>query len=139
MMSFEGDRRVKRARALIGVRFRAQGRDPLAGLDCVGAAAAAAGIPPEVVRRDYAMQGESLGSIERDLAGLGCRKIPAGERTEGGDVIVCRTAPAQHHLLIATGTGFVHADARLGLVVERPLPVPWPVRAVWRPADEEPR
>jgi hypothetical protein len=55
-------------------------------------------------------------------------------------VIVCRTGAAQFHLAVATGPTFVHADARLRRVVERPWPLPWPVEGVWRLAsggDEE--
>jgi hypothetical protein len=120
-----------RARALVGVRFRPQGRDPAHGLDCVGTAAAAAGLPPERVRRDYAMRGESLAAIECELAIGGWREVPAGAR-EPGDIIVCEAGPAQWHLLVATATGFVHADASLGLVVERLFPVRWPIASVWR-------
>jgi hypothetical protein len=32
---------------------------------------------------------------------------------------------------------FVHADARLRLVVERPLPLPWPIVSAWRMAGGE--
>lgn len=39
-----GDQVVARARRLIGVRFRAQGRDPAFGVDCVGLVAAALGL-----------------------------------------------------------------------------------------------
>ena len=125
-----------RARSLVGARFRPQGRDRETGLDCVGAAAAAAGVDPERVRRDYPMRGQALAEIEHDLCDLGCRPV-AGGTAEPGDVIVCAAGPQQFHILVSTGGGFVHADARLRMVVERPLPAPWPVVGVWRLADEE--
>jgi cell wall-associated NlpC family hydrolase len=135
-MSKCGDDMAARARSLVGARFRPQGRDPARGLDCVGTAAAAAGVPPERVRRDYAMRGESLAAIERELIAFGCRMV-APSTICPGDVIVCEAGPAQWHLLIATATGYVHADAGLGLVVERPFPVRWPIAGVWRPDDDD--
>jgi cell wall-associated NlpC family hydrolase len=134
-MSKCGDDMAARARALVGARFRPQGRDPARGLDCVGTAAAAAGVPPERVRRDYAMRGETLAAIERELIAFGCEPV-AASAIRPGDIIVCEAGPAQWHLLIATATGYVHADAGLGLVVERLFPVRWPIVGVWR-ADED--
>ncbi|MFN3387431.1 MAG: peptidoglycan endopeptidase [Allosphingosinicella sp.] len=131
-----GERVAARARSLVGARFRPQGRDPETGLDCVGAAAAAAGVAAERIRRDYAMRGQTLAEIEHDLCDLGCVPVPGGAAAPG-DVIVCATGPAQFHILVSTATGFVHADARLRMVVERPLPPPWPVVGVWRLAEGE--
>jgi hypothetical protein len=127
----ESDDIVARARALVGTRFRPQGRDPSQGLDCVGVAAAAAQVPPERLRRDYALRGQHLAEIEHSLCDLGCRPVPE-TACRAGDVIVCEAGPAQFHLLLCTGAGFVHADAGLRMVVERPRPFPWPVAGVWR-------
>jgi hypothetical protein len=134
MMS--GDVIVARARALLGVRFRPQGRDPKEGLDCVGTAAAASGISLAGLRRDYRMRGDHLAEIEHGLCDLGCVPVPAREAA-AGDVIVCEAGPAQFHLLLCTGDGFIHADAKLRMVVERPRPFPWPVASVWRLAGED--
>lgn len=131
-----GERVAARARSLVGVRFRPQGRDPETGLDCAGAAAAAAGVEAARIRRDYAMRGQALAQIEHDLCDLGCVPVPGGA-AEPGDLIVCAAGPAQFHILVSTGEGFVHADARLRMVVERPLPVPWPVVGLWRPGQGE--
>ena len=131
-----GDRIVARARALVGTRFRPQGRDPLHGMDCVGTAAHAAGVPPERVRRDYALRGEALAEIEHELCDLGLQPVQ-WERIEPGDLVLCETGPAQFHIIVATPGGFVHADAALRRVVERPLPLPWRPVGVWRCADEE--
>ena len=135
-MSVRGEDIAARARGLVGLRFRPQGRDPMLGLDCVGVAAAAAGVPAERVPADYALRGRHLARIEHALCDLGCQPV-AGAAAEPGDVIVCEVAPAQFHLLLATGGGFVHADARLRRVVERPVPYPWPVAGIWRLAGEE--
>ena len=135
-MSRNGDRIVARARALIGTPFRPQGRDPVLGLDCVGTAAAAAGLPAGRVRRDYAMRGQRLAEIEHELCDFGWQPVPWLE-VRPGDLIVCEPGPAQFHIIIATPTGFVHADAALRRVVERPLPLPWRPIGVWRAADAE--
>jgi hypothetical protein len=130
-MSLRGHRIARRARALVGVRFRPQGRDPMHGLDCVGAAAAAADIPPDRLRRDYALRGQHLGAIEHELSDLDCRPVPV-ERAVAGDLLVCETGPAQFHIVVRAWSSFIHADAGLRRVVERPLPVPWPVVGAWR-------
>jgi hypothetical protein len=134
-MSMLGERIAARARALVGLRFRPQGREPEHGLDCVGTAAAAMDLNPTRVRRDYPLRGEHLGAIERELAALGCAAVTGKAAT--GDVLVCRSAPAQYHLLVCTGDAFVHADAGLRRIVERPMPAPWPVAGVWRLQEEE--
>lgn len=133
-MSRQGDRIAKRARALVGTRFRPQGRDPKYGLDCVGTAAAAAAIDPQRVRGDYSMRGQSIAEAEHALDALGWLKIKG--RSEAGDVVVCQAGTAQVHLVVSTGTRFVHADAGLRRVVERPFPLPWPAMSVWRMPTE---
>jgi len=135
-MSARGHRIVARARALVGTRYRPQGRDPRFGLDCVGTAAAAAGIEAATLRRDYPLRGPRLAEVEEGLTDLGCFPVP-WQSTEPGDVIVCRPGPDQIHLAVATEDGFVHADAGLRRIVERPGPVPWPLLGVWRLMGEE--
>lgn len=125
---------VKRARALVGTRFRAQGRGAGEGLDCVGLVAAALGYAD--VRRDYALRGGAVAVLEGELAAAGL--VPGGEAL-AGDVLVLRAGPGQLHLGIWTGDGLVHADAGLRRVVERPGAVPWPVVGVWREAESEGR
>lgn len=130
-MSLRGHRIARRARALVGTRFRPQGRDPMLGLDCVGAAALAAGVPADRVPADYAFRGARLAEIEHSLCDLNCQPVPS-EQAVAGDIVVCEAGPAQFHILVRTWDGFVHADAASRRVVERPLPVPWPVAGVWR-------
>jgi hypothetical protein len=133
-MSTLGERIAARARGLVGLRFRPQGRDAEHGLDCVGTAAAAIGASPGRVPRDYPLRGEHLVRIEDQLAALGCARV---EGAAMGDVIVCRGGPAQFHLLVCIGDAFVHADAVLRRIVERPMPAPWPVAGVWRLQEEQ--
>jgi hypothetical protein len=49
-----------------------------------------------------------------------------------GDILLVQAGPGQHHLVVLVENGFVHADAGLGRVVERPGAVIWPVLAAWR-------
>lgn len=131
-----GEEIAARARAFVGVRFRPQGRDAATGLDCVGLAAAATGKRPEEVRRDYALRSEALAEIEHTLRDLDCRPVPHGEAA-AGDIMICEAGPLQLHLVIFAGGSFIHADAGLRRVVQRPCPVPWPIAGVWRAAGEE--
>ncbi|HYW14701.1 MAG TPA: peptidoglycan endopeptidase [Allosphingosinicella sp.] len=125
-----------RAYAVVGTRFRPQGRTAQEGVDCVGVAAFACDIPSERVPRDYALRGQALGDIERQLSDLGCRRVE-GHVLKLGDIAICRPGPAQHHMVIITPFGFVHADAALRRVVQRPFPIPWTLESAWRFAEEE--
>jgi cell wall-associated NlpC family hydrolase len=118
-----------RARALVGERFRFQGRSSGDGLDCVGLAAAALGLGQ--VKRDYALRGTELARLDEALEAYGLNRVGSG-RAEAGDLMVFRPGPAQLHLAVCTGEAFVQADMALGRVVERPLPAPWPLIALWR-------
>jgi lipoprotein Spr len=121
---------VAAARALIGVRFRPQGRSAETGLDCVGLVAAAIGAE---ARRDYALRGGALARLAGELEAAGLR--PAAD-ARAGDVLVLAAGPAQFHLGIFTGAGLIHGDAGLRRVAERPAPLPWPVVAAWRFAED---
>lgn len=129
MRTSEAARTVARARGLIGVRFRAQGRDPAGGLDCIGLVAAAVGIaePPA----GYALRGGSAEGLAEGLRAAGFR---SARTMRAGDVLAMRTGPEQLHLGIWTGDGLIHADAGLRRIVERPGEAPWPMIGIWRPA-----
>jgi murein DD-endopeptidase / murein LD-carboxypeptidase len=118
------------ARALVGVRFRPQGRVSELGLDCVGLVLRAFGLPDDMVRRDYRIRGDHRREMLAALA-MPFRRI-ARTRRRCGDVLVLNVAKDQFHLAILTDAGFVHADARRGKVVETPGRPPWPVVAVFR-------
>lgn len=47
-------------------------------------------------------------------------------------MLLMAAGPGQLHLGIRTVGGFVHADAGLRRVVERPGMPPWPLIGVWR-------
>jgi len=126
-MRRSADETIARARALIGIRFRPQGRDGAHGLDCIGLVAEAidARTPP----RDYALRGGSAARLAEELGKAG---LHPADSMRPGDVLIFAPGPAQLHLGLFTGTGLVHGDAGLRRVVERPLPFPWPLIGIWR-------
>jgi len=119
-----------RARALVGARFRPQGRDPDLGLDCVGMAIATFGIAAETIRRNYRLRGDHRAEIERVLA-KSFRRVGRGQQCPG-DLMLLKVGADQLHFGVRTDRGFVHADARLGHVVETPGDPDWPVIAAYR-------
>lgn len=121
-----------RARSLIGVRYRPQGRSVEFGLDCVGLAALSLGLPPERVTCSYALRGNELSALEAELERLGLAPSPTAAPM-AGDLGLFVPGPAQLHIAIFTDTGLVHADAGLRRVVERPPPAPWRAAGHWRP------
>lgn len=123
-----GDLRiVVRARRLVGVRFRPQGRNAATGLDCIGLAAAALRVAPPPA--DYALRGGSMARLEARLRGAGLRPVAPAR---AGDLLILAAGAGQLHLAIWTGDGLIHADAGLRRIVERPGPAPWPLLAAWR-------
>lgn len=127
-MGSRADAIVARARACVGIRFRAQGRGP-EGIDCIGLVAASLGV--EGVRSDYTLRGGRAEDLAHELERAGLRCVKA---RRAGDVLAMRAGPGQLHLGIWTGAGLVHADSGLRRVVERPGEVPWPIIGVWRQA-----
>lgn len=125
-----GQAAIKRARALVGSRFRPQGRNPQTGLDCVGLVLATYGIAAASVRRDYRLRGDHRPEVERELATHFTTRRNGQCGT--GDLMLCSVAPDQLHLAISCGASFVHADARLGRIVETPGAPPWPVLSTYR-------
>jgi hypothetical protein len=121
------DEIVARARALVGARFRPQGRTAADGLDCIGLVALA--VDARSVPRDYALRG---GSAARLMAELRAAGLSAVSEMAGGDVLILAPGPGQLHLGLFTGSGLIHGDAGVRRVVERPLPLPWPVLGIWR-------
>ncbi|MES2337808.1 MAG: peptidoglycan endopeptidase [Pseudomonadota bacterium] len=120
---------VARARAAIGTRFRLHGRGG-DGLDCVGLAGLAYGV---AVPTGYPLRTADIAAVARvaEAAGLTAAHGDAG----AGDLLAMTSGPGQLHLAIVTDTGFVHADASLRRVVERPGTPPWPVVGHWRKED----
>lgn len=127
---------VARARAMLGVRFRPQGRCAETGLDCIGLAAIAGGVPARDVRADYGLRESDAAKIEAGFVGSGFVRIVAGE-AGAGDVLVVQAGFSQLHVVVLTPEGFVHADAGMRRVVEVPGAVGWPVMSAWRVRVEE--
>ena len=121
---------AERARALLGTRFRAQGRDPATGLDCAGLPIIVFGLPSGNFRSDYRLRGDHRSELERALAPH-FRQI-ARAKSRPGDVLLLAVAGDQLHLAIKTRAGFVHADAKHGKVVETPGEPRWQTVAVYR-------
>jgi hypothetical protein len=120
-----GERAAARAQGAVGTRFRLHGRGE-DGLDCVGLAGLAYGV---AVPTGYPLRSGDPAAIARVAAAAGLTRV---ENARAGDLIVATSGPGQLHLAIATADGFVHADAGLRRVVERPGAPPWPVLARWR-------
>lgn len=121
---------VERARSLVGSRFRPQGRDPATGLDCAGVILCAFGIRPDAVSRNYRLAGNHGPRLKAELLKhfwqVGRRDV------RPGDVMLCAASDEQVHLAINCGASFVHADAKLRLVVETPGKPRWPVVSLFR-------
>lgn len=128
-MSGRGEAVVAAARRCVGAKFRAQGRAPEIGLDCVGLVAFATRIEAP---GGYALRG----SVERVAAALAAAGFELAREALPGDVLIKRVSAGRAHLGVWTGAGVVHADARLRRVVETPGE-PWPVAGVWRRLSEE--
>lgn len=128
---------VRAARGCIGARFRAQGRDPDLGLDCIGLAGfafAAAGVKLRLPS-DYALRGRARERLARAAAEFGFTSVAPGKEA-AGDLLLMRTGPGQEHLAIRSAYGIIHADARLRRVVELKGAAPWPIVAAWRAPEE---
>jgi hypothetical protein len=116
-------------RSLIGTRFRLHGRDPAYGLDCVGLLAVIHGIS-NAVPDDYPLRSAPAAQWEQWLGRFAFAVSIGAEMA--GDVLMLMTGPGALHRGHFTGFSLIHADAVLRRVVERPLPLPWPVIGVWR-------
>ena len=126
-----GEDVAARARGLVGVRFRPQGRCAETGVDCIGLAAIAWGVPVSAVPRDYDLRMSDAAVIGAGFRAAGFFEIDVDE-VAAGDVLVVRAGFSQAHAVVLTRGGFVHADAGLRRVVEVPGLVPWPVASAWR-------
>lgn len=121
---------VAAARSTIGARFRLHGRDPAYGLDCVGVVAVAvraagyAGAIPD----GYALRGGNAAMI---IAQFDAAGFVRGGAMDPGALALFDGGLGQLHLAVIVPGGFVHADAMLRRVVERPGMPPWPLLAHW--------
>jgi cell wall-associated NlpC family hydrolase len=124
---------ARAAESFVGAAFRMHGRDPVAGLDCLGLALLAMaeiGRPVRLPIR-YTLRNLDLERFERLPADAGLEEIDAP--LEPGDIVLLETGPAQFHMaVVANGGGIVHAHAGLRRVVRTPFPLPWPLVRQWR-------
>lgn len=129
-------RAVAAARDAVGSRYRLHGREVEYGLDCVGLAGLAmrAAGYKGVVPSGYALRG---GLAEDFLELVDKNALVRTDRPSAGDVLLFATGPGQFHLAVKSVGGFVHADAMLRRVIERPDPAPWPLVAAWALIDED--
>jgi hypothetical protein len=126
------------ARALVGTRFRLQGRDPATGLDCIGVLSASLQATGRLAALPCAYRMKTLRPANVDAWANACGLGPVLGDIDGGDVLLVQISPCQLHLLIALGPGaFVHAHAGLRRVVRHDGAVPWPVLHHWRLNQEE--
>jgi hypothetical protein len=118
-----------RARALVGTRFRAQGRGG-EGLDCVGVILRTFDLDADTSRRSYRLRGDHHAELEAGL--LSEFRRVALTRVRPGDVMLMRVADDQLHVGVRTRDGFVHAHAGFGRVVETPGMPEWPLVSAFR-------
>ena len=118
---------AERARALVGTRFRPQGRGEH-GLDCIGLVMAVFEIPPELAPRDYRLRSNQGDELAAGLA----RHFRKVRKIAPGDVLLLEVESDQPHLAVRTRAGFVHAHAGIGRVVETPGLPDWPLLGAYR-------
>lgn len=129
----EGMMLAKAASGLVGTPFRARGRDPQTGLDCVGlvvvSLAQIGRVPPLVPR--YTMRNLAFSQLTALLPDAGF--LPCREPQEPGDLLLLRPSAAQYHLaVVGPDRALLHAHAGLQAVVSSPAPLPWPIAGQWR-------
>jgi hypothetical protein len=120
---------AERARALVGIRFRPQGRGA-DGMDCVGLILSAYAISSAAARRNYRLAGDHRAELELGLA-QSFRRV-SSRSLKPGDVMLLALARERFHLVVRTAAGFVHAHAGIGRVVETPGLPDWPLIGVYR-------
>ncbi len=127
------------ARALIGVPWRHQGRNPDVGIDCAGLIVLAFGFPPE---RDFTAYGRMPhdGLLEQHLAAV--FGPPIDGDLKPGDVVAMAYGRVIRHVGIVGdyvhgGLSLIHTDSTLGHVTEHPLDGKWVarVRLVYRQGE----
>lgn len=115
---------IAAARACIGTPFHHQGRQPGAGLDCIGLvviALKAAGVDVRD-RTDYARQ-PAADALQLALEAHG---FSHAETIAAGDVLLFRFNRAPQHVALATeSTRMIHAYAPIGKVVECSIGASW--------------
>lgn len=129
-MADAGARVARAALALVGARFRLHGREAASGLDCIGVIAGALRGAGWVgaVPSGYPLRGGTAATLIARFDAV----LARGDGKAPGDVLLFAVGPGQWHGAVRTWEGFVHADAALRRVVERPGAADWPMIGAWR-------
>jgi cell wall-associated NlpC family hydrolase len=119
--------------ALAGTRFRLHGRDPAAGIDCVGlitcALRAIGREPPQIPR--YTLRNLTFAPFATIVEQAGFSACKG--KILGGDLLLLRPSAGQFHLAIALAEArLIHAHAGVGRVVFSPMPAPACTFGHWR-------
>ena len=127
---------IQVARALLGVPWRHQGRNPNIGIDCAGLLLLAFDVqsPTPTYGRE-----PRNGLLEATMEGLLGTPLPGADDLRPGDAVAMAYAgPIRHCGLIADdihgGLSLIHTDSILGRVTEHPLDEKWlrRIRRVYR-------
>lgn len=118
-----------RALALVGTRFRPQGRGQGA-LDCLGLMLAVYRIPAVAARSDYRLRGDHKAELAAGMK-IFFRKIAAGA-VRPGDALLFQIAADQYHFAVKSARGLIHAHAGIGRVVETPGLPEWALAGAFR-------
>lgn len=106
----------ERARGLVDVRFRAHGRNVQSGLDCVGVVLIAFKLN-DLVIPPYRLTGGSWEQIESILSSA---FDTSGDPEPAAEQLVISRLPRCFHMGVLGTASVVHADLRVGRVVETP-------------------
>jgi len=121
------------ARALVGMRFVLNGRDPATGLDCLGVLDRALAAIGQAADLPCGYSLRCRGDMEAAHVARAAGLQPAAGPTVEGDVLLVRCSPVQLHLIIALdAVRFVHAHAGLRRVVISRCDPAWEVAGHWR-------
>lgn len=128
-----GARAFRAAEQMIGVRFRAQGRDTAWGLDCVGLVWAAYGaVGVRLTAPDhYPLRGWSALRVAQALDDCGLVEVTDRPCAIGDGALVDDAAGQFHFGMIGDGR-VIHAHAGLRRVVDAPLDEVWLAARRWR-------
>ncbi|WP_144039884.1 hypothetical protein [Novosphingobium sp. TH158] len=128
-----GEALARAAMAFVGCPFRLHGRDPAAGLDCIGlieASLLAIGRPARLPNR-YALRTGRWHGLDEMAQSCGFALAPGAELP--GDICLFRPSAMQMHFAITGPDAAIRIEAHAGLrkVVATPTSASTPLRR-WR-------
>lgn len=136
-MTTPGAQLAAAALSYVGTPYRLGGRSREGGVDCVGLVLCALRDigQPHAPPPPYGLRNFSIARHLQSLVQAGFAALPAPlpTRWSPGDVLVVRSGPGQHHLIVTTETGgCVHAHAGLRQVTLEPVLPSWSIHSHWR-------